>query len=503
MTKLDSQMIVIFGGTGDLTRRKLIPSLYHLERKGQLTSCTPIVCLGRQEFDRAGFLASLDIESAIEGINREVWQSLAQRIEYRRIDLQSVSVAEFAQCLAAVRKLYACADNTLVYLALPTEVFAGTARFLQSLHTENGWLRVAFEKPFGEDLQSAVELHAGIRSVLAEEQIFRVDHYLGKELVRDILTLRFTNAIFLQSWDRTSIDHVQITVSETLGVEKRAGYYDRTGAVRDMAQNHLLQLLAFVAMEPPQEGSAEAFRDGSVEVLRHLRPARSEDVVLGQYEKGWNGAEEVVGYRNEPGIPPSSETETYVAFRAMVDMPRWQGVPFYLRTGKRLHHRFAEIRVQFRQSPPLPGIPLPAANAVVIRIQPDEGIALTFNIGVPGEIGHTEAVVMDFCHQCHFGPNTPEAYESILRNVMEGERSNFPRWDWIEASWRYVDGLRARAAAPLPYPAGSYGPTAADALLAQDGRGWFNGEDRSPVLTPLSDLKNSRYIEPNQSSSDS
>lgn len=490
MTKLDSQMIVIFGGTGDLTRRKLIPSLYHLEKKGQLTSCTPIVCLGRQEFDRAGFLASLDIDKAIDDIDREAWRSLRQRIEYRRIDLQSVSVSEFAQCLAAVRKLYACADNTLVYLALPTEVFADTAPFLQSLHTENGWLRVVFEKPFGEDSQSAAALNAGIRSVLTEEQIFRVDHYLGKELVRNILTLRFANTIFLQTWDRNSIDHVQITVSETLGVEKRAGYYDRTGAVRDMAQNHLLQLLAFVAMEPPQAGNAEAFRDGSVEILRHLRPARVEDVVLGQYQSGWTGVEEVVGYCNEPGVSPDSLTETYVAFRAMVDSPRWQGVPFYLRTGKRLHHRFAEIRVQFRQPPPPPGMSLPAANAVVIRIQPDEGIALTFNVGVPGENGHTEAVMMDFCHHCHFGPNTPEAYESILRNIMEGERGNFPRWDWIEASWRYIDGLRARAAAPLPYAAGSFGPTAADALLAQDGRSWYNGETRSPLLASFPDRRN-------------
>ena len=268
MAKLDSQMVLIFGGTGDLARRKLIPSLYHLEKKGQLTSCTPIVCLGRQEYDRQGFLASLAIDKSIDPIDREVWRSLAERIEYRRLDLEKASAREFADCVEAVRGLYACADNTLVYLALPTRVFAGTAVLLKTLQGKDGWLRVVFEKPFGEDSRSAAELQAGIRSVLSEEQIFRVDHYLGKELVRNILTLRFANAIFSNAWDRNSIDHVQITVCETLGVEKRAEYYERSGAVRDMAQNHLLQLLSFVAMEPPPSDDAEAFRDEAARVLQ-------------------------------------------------------------------------------------------------------------------------------------------------------------------------------------------------------------------------------------------
>jgi glucose-6-phosphate 1-dehydrogenase len=483
MAKLDSQMVLIFGGTGDLARRKLIPSLYHLEKKGQLTSCTPIVCLGRQEYDRQGFLASLAIDKSIDPIDREVWRSLAERIEYRRLDLEKVSAREFADCVEAVRGLYACADNTLVYLALPTRVFAGTAVLLKTLQGKDGWLRVVFEKPFGEDSRSAAELQAGIRSVLSEEQIFRVDHYLGKELVRNILTLRFANAIFSNAWDRNSIDHVQITVCETLGVEKRAEYYERSGAVRDMAQNHLLQLLSFVAMEPPPSDDAEAFREEAARVLRHLRPACAADVVLGQYAEGTIGPEKVPGYRDEPGVGADSMTETYVAFRALVETPRWQGVPFYIRTGKRLHRRFAEIRVQFKQPRLMPGLPRHAANAVVIRIQPDEGIALTFNVGIPGESARTEAVMMDFCHHCHFGPNTPEAYESILRSVMEGERGNFPRWDWLEASWRYIDGLRAAAAPPLPYAAGSQGPTAADALLAQDGRAWHEDVSRPPRLS--------------------
>lgn len=472
MAKLASQMVLIFGGTGDLARRKLLPSLYHLEKKGLLTSCTPIVCLGRQEHDRQGFLASLAIDKVIDRLDPEVWRSLAARIEYRKLDLEKVSPQEFAQCIEAVRELYACAGNTLVYLALPTRVFAGTAVLLKTLEDKDGWLRVVFEKPFGEDSRSAAELQAGITSVLSEEQIFRVDHYLGKELVRNILTLRFANAIFSNAWDSNSIDHVQITVCETLGVEKRADYYDRSGAVRDMAQNHLLQLLSFVAMEPPQSDDAEAFREEAVRVLRHLRPVSAADVVLGQYAEGAIGAEEVPGYLDEPGVAAGSTTETYVAFKVRIETPRWQGVPFYIRTGKRLHRRFAEIRVQFRQPSLLPGLTRHAANAVVIRIQPDEGIALTFNVGIPGESAGTEAVMMDFCHHCHFGPNTPEAYESILRSVMEGERGNFPRWDWIEASWRFIDGLRRSAGPPLPYAAGSRGPSAADALLAQDGRVW-------------------------------
>jgi len=489
---VESQMVIIFGATGDLTRRKLIPSLYHLERKKLLTRCTPIVCLGRQDYSREEFLQSLDINGSVDNLNSQVWQSLAERIEYHRMDLESVLADDFQSCIAGIRQRYACAGNSLVYLALPTRVFQGTARLLSTLQEQTGWLRVVFEKPFGEDARSAAELNASIRSVLDEEQIFRVDHYLGKELVQNILTLRFANTLFASAWDSKSIDHVQITVSETLGVEKRAGYYDRSGAVRDMVQNHLLQLLAFVAMETPKSPNPESLRDEAVNVIRQLEPVAREDVVLGQYLEGEVDGDRVSGYCQEPGVAADSTTETYVAFRALIDTERWRGVPFYLRTGKRLGRRFAEIRLVLRQSADTAAIFGPvAANTIIIRIQPDEGIALAFNVRSPGESGRTESVLMDFCHHCHFGPNTPEAYEAILRNVMLGERNIFPRWDWIEASWHYIDHLRAVAARPVGYAAGSSGPLEADTLQAGNHHVWHEGVTRQILPLPFHHVRRS------------
>jgi len=479
---LESQMIIIFGGTGDLTRRKLIPSLYHLLKKKQLTGCTPIVCLGRQKINRESFLKNLTIDKFIEDMDDAVVQDLLGRIEYLCFDVLTGSRAEFYNGIEAIRQKYKCAANSLIYLALPTIVFQKTAELIGVLHDETCWQRVVFEKPFGEDVVSARNLNESIMSVLREDQIFRVDHYLGKELVQNILTLRFANEIFASSWHEQTIDHIQITVSETLGVEKRAGYYDRSGAVRDMVQNHLLQLLSFVAMEPPREETADALRDAAVAVMNHLRPVEKQDVVLGQYGSNFVGSSEVLGYRAEDGVADDSVTETYVALRAYVDTPRWQGVPFYLRTGKRLKQRYADIKLVFKHkvSPigAMPGEP----NMIIIRIQPDEGIALAFNVRKPGDSGNTESVLMDFCHHCHFGPNTPEAYESILRNVMLGDHSIFPRWDWILASWKYIDGLRSIASPPRNYTAGSEGPAEADALLALDGRSWLNDKSSQQII---------------------
>ncbi len=292
--------------------------------------------------------------------------------------------------------------------------------------------------------------------------------------MQNILTLRFANEIFAGAWCAQAVDHVQITVAETLGVEKRAGYYDRSGAVRDMLQNHLLQLLSLVAMEPPAEAEADGVRNEAVKVMEQLRPLTEADIVLGQYGAGSNNGENVPAYRREEGVADASTTETYVAIRAHVDNDRWQGVPFYLRTGKRLQHRCADIRIVFKHAAHhlvgLGGEP----NMIIIRIQPDEGLALAFNVQQPTDQDETESVLMDFCHHCHFGPNTPEAYESILYNVMEGDHSLFPRRDWIEASWAYIDRLRALAAPPVIYASGSMGPLEADRLLEGDGRRWQN-----------------------------
>lgn len=480
--KFESQMILIFGATGDLARRKLIPSLYRLVRKKRLTDCTPIICIGRRNLTKEEFIELLSLQRFIVDTESDVVDDLIARIEYFHFDSATCATADFVRGITEVQKRYRCTTNLLIYLALPTIAFEQSALLIDSLRFDNGWRRVVFEKPFGKNLESAKQLNSSIRSVLHEDEIYRVDHYLGKELVQNILTLRFANEIFSGAWRWQAIDHVQITVSETLGVEKRAGYYDRSGAVRDMLQNHLLQLLSFVAMESPQEGVVDGLRNEALNVLNYLRPLDASDVILGQYGPGVVQSDDVPGYRDEEGVADASTTETYVAIRAYVDNDRWQGVPFYLRTGKRLQHRYADIKVVFRQGRHVIG-KTSDPNMIIIRIQPDEGIALAFNVHKPGELDETECVMMDFCHHCHFGPNTPEAYESILANVMEGDHSLFPRRDWIEASWGYIDRLRSIAPAPVVYSAGSTGPLDADGLLKADNRAWLNSNPAKPVVS--------------------
>jgi glucose-6-phosphate 1-dehydrogenase len=477
MMKTESQMILIFGGTGDLTRRKLIPSLYHLVRKNRLTNCTPIICIGRKPLTKDEYLAMLAPERFIDKADANVLSNLRNRIEYLAFDPATESAETFASRVEAIHDHFHCTSNYLIYLALPTSVFEQSVGLIAKLNTNGGWRRVVFEKPFGEDLTSAIKLNEDIHRVLQEEEIYRVDHYLGKQLVQNILTLRFANEVFSGGWRKEGIDHIQITVAETLGVEKRAGYYDKSGAVRDMIQNHLLQLLSLIAMEPPASNIGDTMRNESVKVLQQLRTPDQQDIVLGQYTKGKAG----IAYLDEEGIAPHSSTETYAALRAFIDNDRWQGVPFYLRTGKRLHRRFAEIRVVFRQGPRHLLGNRGEANEIIIRIQPDEGIALAFNVQKPSEQNETESVLMDYCHRCHFGPNTPEAYESILLNVMEGDHSLFPRRDWIESSWAYIDQLRAVARPPIGYPAGSSGPAEADALLREDGREWLEDQPSSTL----------------------
>jgi len=470
---LESQMILIFGATGDLNRRKLIPSFYHLIRKKRLTSCTPIVCIGRKNLSQKEFIAHLAIEKYINDAEPEAIANLLERIIYLRFDMEEERSKEFTTAIAKIQTQFECTYNKLIYLALPTSAFHMATQLIDSLGPDKGWRRVVFEKPFGENMESAKLLNTRIRNALKENEVFRVDHYLGKELVQNILTLRFANEIFAGSWGADAIDQVQITVSETLGVEKRAGYYDKSGAVRDMIQNHLLQLLSFVAMEPPAEDSPDGFRDEAVAVLHNLRPLEQTDIVLGQYGPGSMVSETAVGYHFEEGVAEDSTTETYAAIRAHIDTKRWMGVPFYLRTGKRLQQRYADIKIIFKMGRRHIVGKDGAANMVTIRIQPDEGIAMAFNVQKPGEDNETESVMMDFCHHCHFGPNTPEAYESILYNVMEGDHSLFPRSDWIEASWEYIDRLRIIAAPPVSYSAGTTGPGEANVLLEQDERNWL------------------------------
>jgi len=480
---LESQMVFIFGATGDLNRRKLIPSLYHLLKKQRLTACTPIVCIGRKDLNQEEFIAHLSVEDFITDLDPEVMKDLLQRIEYLCFDIASGSTDDFANAISRIQKRYGCTFNKLIYLALPTSVFHKSAQLIGALDSKNGWKRVVFEKPFGADLVSAQLLNENIRNVLKEDEIYRVDHYLGKELVQNILTLRFANDIFSGAWKNSVIDHVQVTVSETLGVEKRAGYYDKIGAVRDMLQNHLLQLLSFVAMEPPAEDSMDGLRDEAAAVMRILRPLEKADIVLGQYGPGTIESNPVEGYLSESGVAQDSITETFVAIRAYVDSSRWRGVPFYLRTGKRLKQRCADIKIVFKQRRRYVVGKDSEPNIITIRIQPDTGIAMAFNVQKPGEDDSTESVLMDFCHHCHFGPNTPEAYESILYNVMQGDHSLFPRRDWIEASWKYIDRLRLIADPAVIYSSGSSGPVEADDLLAVDGRKWLNEESEAQSVS--------------------
>lgn len=478
---IESQMVIIFGATGDLTRRKLIPALYHLLKKQQFTKCTPIVCIGRRGMSSSEFHTHLEVKRFIPDGDEQGIQALLKRIEYVQYDLAADDPELYTSRIEEVQGRYGCTTNKLIYLALPTTVFRQTAALIGVHDSDDGWRRVVFEKPFGEDLKSAQLLNQDIKCVLREDEIYRVDHYLGKELVQNILTLRFANEVFSGSWRSRAIDHVQITVSETLGVEKRAGYYDKSGAVRDMIQNHLLQLLSFVAMEPPREGAVDGLRSEAVAVLNNLRPLEQSDIVLGQYGAGEIQSERVIGYCDEEGVAGDSTTETYAAIRAFVDTERWQGVPFYLRTGKRLQQRYADIKIVFKQRRRhivgADGKP----NMIIIRIQPDEGMALAFNVQKPGDEDHTTSVMMDFCHHCHFGPNTPEAYESILRNVMNGDHSMFPRRDWIESSWKYIDHLKEIARPPVRYAAGSAGPVEAEKMLEADERKWLGEESATPV----------------------
>ncbi len=473
MNSSESRMVIIFGATGDLTKRKLIPALYHMLVREQLPENSPIVCLGRRPYVREEFFETLELERFVEKPDQKIVLQLFERVEYLQVDLQKTSGEDFYAAIERIRKRYNCSYNKLVYLALSTTMFQAGAELLKPLTDSRGWLRVVFEKPFGQDLASAVALNEAIKKVLKEEDIYRVDHYLGKELVQNILTMRFANPLFAHAWCHEVVDHVQISVCESLGVEKRAGYYDNSGAVRDMVQNHLLQLLSFVAMEPPVDDTPESLRDSAAAVLQNLRPVGEQDVVLGQYGEGRNG----IAYLQEEGVAENSSTETYCALRAWVDSPRWQGVPFYLRTGKRLSQRYADIKIVFKKNgQKVLGATEAKQNMIVLRIQPDEGMSVAFNVQKPGKGGQTESVLMDFCHHCYFGPNTPEAYESILRYVSLGDHSVFPRWDWIEASWQYVDGLREKAAKPVCYPTGSLGPEEADALLEADGRQWINDQ---------------------------
>lgn len=485
--------VVIFGATGDLTHRKLIPALYNLGAGGDLPPTLAVVGFARREKTNEEFRKEL--EEAARKFSRQqlgdqLWKGFAESIFYHRSEFGDpegyTRLATFLDELDAQRGTQ---GNRLFYLAAGPDQFEVIFQNLKAAglsRTKPGsWARVVVEKPFGTDFATAHALNSIVSSSFSESSTFRIDHYLGKETAQNIMVTRFANSIFEPLWNHRFIDHVQITASEPLGVGSRAGYYDTAGAMRDMVQNHLLQLLCLVAMEPPTDLLADSVRDEKVKVIRALRPIRGEDVakltVRGQYAAGAVDGEEVCGYRDEERVPRGSETETYVALKLHIDNWRWAGVPFYMRVGKRLPKGATEIAVQFRSAPEVlfqKHQVRNQPNVLVIRIQPDEGISLRMQAKIPGASLQIEPVKMDFHYGTSFGKASPEAYERLLLDAMSGDATLFARRDEVELAWHFVDAIEegwhgGKVDAPIRfYPAGSWGPKEADDLLERGGHSW-------------------------------
>ena len=477
----DNTSIFIFGASGDLAHRKLVPALYHLYLKKRLSENFHIFGAATRAWSdedlRNTCHASL-IEQTPKEIDEKSWQTFAGKMTYHPGDFSDPNTyARFKQELAALEKGPA---NRLYYLATPPEYFTSILQGLAAegmLNETEGWRRVVIEKPFGVDLESARKLNHTLHQMLNEKQIYRIDHYLGKETVQNILVARFANTIFEPVWNRNYIENVQITVAESVGVETRAKYYDKAGVVRDMFQNHLLQLLTLVAMEPTSSYKADALRDEKVKVISAIRPLSNEDIkthtVRGQY----------AGYRQEPNVAPLSNTATFAAMRFFIDNWRWQGVPFYLRSGKRLKEKVSEIIITFK-SPPHMIFPnrtslSSPANIFSMCLQPDEGLHLQFEVKVPDTLAETKSVNMDYHYREEFGPNAlPEAYERLLLDVLNGDASLFTRADQTELSWELFDPiLNAWEGPEAPdlsiYEPGSWGPEASEQLLAVNQHQWI------------------------------
>jgi len=483
--------VVIFGATGDLTHRKLVPALYNLAADGELPPAVTVVGFARREKSDDGFRRELEEATrkfSRQSVRDEIWKTFAQSIFYHQSDFSDESgYKTLAAELDKIDKERGTRGNRLFYFAVAPDQFEPILKHLKAVGLneaqKGSWARVIVEKPFGTDLASARELNRVVQNSFAEEQTYRIDHFLGKETAQNILVLRFANAIFEPLWNTRYIDHVQITAAETLGVEGRAGYYEGAGALRDMVQNHLLQLLCLVAMEAPTDLSADSIRDEKVKVVGALRRMSEKqvaiDVVRGQYAEGAINGQPVTNYRAEKNVDPKSMTETFVALRLNIDNWRWWDVPIYMRVGKRLPKSGTEISVHFKNAPlVLFNKESSEQNVLVIRIQPDEGISLRMQAKVPGTSFRIEPVKMDFHYGTSFGKASPEAYERLLLDAMSGDATLFARRDEVEEAWSFIDMIEnawaAKTGAPglFFYPAGSWGPEEADELLARDGRAW-------------------------------
>jgi glucose-6-phosphate 1-dehydrogenase len=475
--------LVIFGASGDLTRRKLFPALYSLALRRLLPEKFGVVGVARSEESDDEFRDRM--KHAVQEFGRDefrddVWEWLAEGMRYVSTDFADEGGEDrVVTALTDLDEKRGTAGNRVYYLAVPPDAISTLAREIGERRSTEGWTRLIVEKPFGRDLASARELNEQIQRSFAEEEIFRIDHYLGKETVQNLLALRFANGIFEPIWNRQFVDHIQITVAETLGIEGRAGFYERAGAIRDVFQNHLLQLVALTAMEPPIDFTADSVRNEKVKVLRALHTPGPKHVVRGQYGRGYVEGQEVPGYREEDGVAPDSMTETYVAAQLYVDNWRWADTPFYVRAGKRLARRETTIAIEFKRAPHPPfeitedGL---RPNVLVCHIQPDEGVSLEFAAKVPGQGMSLRTVHMDFLYGGVFRTGIPEAYERLLLDCFLGDATLFTRADEVEEQWSLVDAIVAAWPRDRPsfpnYASGTWGPPVAEELLRQDGRMW-------------------------------
>jgi glucose-6-phosphate 1-dehydrogenase len=476
--------LVIFGASGDLTQRKLMPALYSLAYRNLLPERFAVVGAARSEESDEQFRGRM--KDAVERhardeFRQEVWETLASGMRYCTVDFADGAAEErLESLLREVGSEHVMSGNRVYYFAVPPSAIETLVREIAERREAKGWVRLIVEKPFGHDLESARRLNALLAEHFAEDEVFRIDHYLGKETVQNMLALRFANGIFEPVWNRQFIDHVQITVAESLGIEGRAAFYEHAGAIRDIFQNHLLQLVALTAMEPPIDFTADSVRNEKVKVLRSMHTPGPKSVVRGQYGPGFVEGEEVPGYREEDGVAPDSPTETYVAAKLYVDNWRWADTPFYVRMGKRLPRRETTIAIQFKRAPHPPFEETAAEglrpNVLLIHVQPNEGMSLAIGAKVPGQGMSIRTVHMDFVYGSAFREGLPEAYERLVLDAMLGDATLFTRADEIEEQWALVDAIvaawkRDRPAFPN-YAAGTWGPPSADELLHRDGRSW-------------------------------
>jgi glucose-6-phosphate 1-dehydrogenase len=481
--------LVLFGVTGDLARKKLMPAVYDLANRGLLPPGFALVGFARRDWADQDFAAV--VKEAVQKYARtpfraEVWDQLVEGFRFVQGEFNDDDAFDrLAQTVAELDEVRGTGGNHAFYLSIPPGAFPIVTKQLarSGLSRQDGesWRRVVIEKPFGHDLKSARELNEVVESVFPPDSVFRIDHYLGKETVQNLLALRFANQLWEPIWNANYVDHVQITMAEDIGIGGRAGYYDGIGAARDVIQNHLLQLLALTAMEEPITFDAKELRAEKEKALSAVRLPKDLDLhtARGQYARGWQGNEPVVGYLEEDGIPPDSTTETFAAIRLDIDTRRWAGVPFYLRTGKRLGRRVTEIAVMFKRAPHLPfdntATEELGQNALVIRVQPDEGVTIRFGSKVPGTSMEVRDVNMDFGYGHAFTESSPEAYERLILDVLLGDPPLFPRHEEVELSWKILDPITAHWATrgqPEQYDSGNWGPQSAHDMMARDGRSW-------------------------------